>query len=243
MPKNSSKSIQQRTARLLGILRSDDFFTTGELAQTLEVSQRTLMRDIEELKLQGYPIESDRGRGGGTRLAGRWGIEKINFSNREAVTLLLSLSITEALSQQGNGFGVKAIKQKITNTFPESQRKQISDLRKRILIGNHASEYISITKGKISEDIWNCVLFSFFESKCLQLTYEDHHFKITRRKFEPQYLLLAWPIWYILGWDFLRNEVRSLRIDRIKSITKLSEHIARRPKNLFENSKEFFHEL
>ena len=90
MPKNDIRSVQNRISQLLGLLRSNDHWTTMALAHALEVSHRTLMRDLEELKSQGYPIEADRGRGGGIRLNGRWGIDRLNITNQEVISLLIS---------------------------------------------------------------------------------------------------------------------------------------------------------
>lgn len=244
MAKNDNRSVQNRISQLLGLLRSDDHWTTMALANSLEVSHRTLMRDLEELKSQGYPIESDRGRGGGIRLNGRWGIDRLNISNQEAISLLISLSVTEALSPEGNDLGVKALKQKIANAFPDSQRRTIIDLRKRVLIGQKASESVLKTVVKTSEVVWKRAMQSFFESKCVDIKYRDEKGRLTQRKFDPHFLLLNWPVWYFLGWDYLRNDVRVMRLDRVKSLSSLNESIARRPQSLFiESYKEFFEEI
>jgi len=244
MAKNDSRSVQNRISQLLGLLRSDDHWTTMALANSLAVSHRTLMRDLEELKSQGYPIEADRGRGGGIRLNGRWGIDRLNISNQEVISLLISLSVTEALSPEGNDLGVKALKQKIANAFPDSQRRTIIDLRKRVLIGQQASNSVLKTVGRTSEFVWKRAMQAFFESKCVDLRYQDEKGEITQRKFDPHFLLLNWPVWYLLGWDYLRNDVRVMRLDRVKHISSLSESIVRRTRSLFiESYREFFKEI
>ena len=63
----TNSSFEQRTDRrnrLIGLLRSEGYWKTSDLRNHLGVSQRTLMRELAELRLAGYPIESDRGRGG-----------------------------------------------------------------------------------------------------------------------------------------------------------------------------------
>lgn len=244
MAKNNSRSVQNRMSRLLGLLRSDDHWTTLALAQALEVSHRTLMRDLEEMKSQGYPVESDRGRGGGIRLDGRWGIDRLNISNQEVITLLISLSVTEALSPDGNDLGVKALKQKMANAFPDSQRRTIIDLRKRVLIGQKASDLVLKTVGKTLEVVWKLAMQAFFESKCIEIKYQDEKGNFTHRRFDPHFLLLNWPVWYLLGWDYLRSDVRIMRLDRIKEVTIHKEKIVRRPASIFIHSfREFFDEV
>ncbi|MCJ8312430.1 MAG: HTH domain-containing protein, partial [Pseudomonadales bacterium] len=70
MTNNSFEQRTQRRSRLIGLLRSEDHWKTADLREQLGVSQRTLMRELSELRQAGYPIESDRGRGGGIRLNG-----------------------------------------------------------------------------------------------------------------------------------------------------------------------------
>jgi len=244
MSKKSNRSVQNRMSQLLGLLRSDDHWTTGNLAKSLKVSHRTLMRDLEELKFQGFPIESDRGRGGGIRLNGRWGLERLNFTNQEVISLLISLSVTEAISPEGNDLGVKALKQKMANVFPESQRRTIMELRKRVLIGQKASHLVLKTVTKTSDIVWRRALQAFFESKCVEIKYQDERGNFSQRKFDPHFLLLNWPVWYLLGWDYLRNDIRILRLDRIKLLLNLNEPIVRRARSLFvDKYKEFFEEI
>jgi predicted DNA-binding transcriptional regulator YafY len=240
MGKGNLKSKNDRFSRLLGLLRSDEHWTTNTLAEEVEVSHRTLMRDLSELQEAGYPIETDRGRGGGIRLSGRWGIEKLNLSNKEAISLLLSLSVTEALTQTTNDLGAKDLKQKIANVFPEDQRKNIAELRKRILIGKTASTEVLTNFTKASDLVWNDVMSSFFETEKIQIKYVDEKKVETNRDFDPHFLLLNWPVWYLLGWDYLRDDVRVFRVDRIKKVTSKSEPIARRPRSIFLEAYEAY---
>lgn len=241
MGKSNLKTKNDRTSRLLGLLRSEDHWTTHQLAQELDISHRTIMRDIEELKEAGYPLEADRGRGGGIRLKGRWGIERLNLTNIEALSLLLSLSVTEALTIKSNDFGSRGLKQKIANAFPEGQRKTINELRKRILIGKLASSEVLSTTRNVSSSLWEKSLLAFFDSRKVRIDYLDEKNNLTHRDYDPHFLLLNWPVWYLLGWDYLRNDVRVFRFDRIKSLKPLDEPIVRRPRSAFlESYDEYF---
>lgn len=240
MGKSDLKTKNDRTSRLLGLLRTDEHWTTHHLASELNISHRTLMRDLEELKETGYPIEADRGRGGGVRLNGRWGIERLNLNNQEAISLILSLSITEALAINSNDFGAKPLKQKIANVFPEPQRKTINELRKRVLIGQLASNEVLKSFKSASKPIWDNAIAGFFESKRVQIEYLDERNNLTQRQVDPNYLLLNWPVWYLLGWDYLRNDVRVFRLDRIQKIKTEDKEIVRRSNTLFLNAYEHY---
>jgi len=238
MGKSDLKTKNDRTSRLLGLLRTEEHWTTHPLASELNISHRTLMRDLEELRDAGYPIEADRGRGGGVRLNGRWGIERLNLNNQEAISLILSLSITEALTTNSNDFGTKPLKQKIASAFPESQRKTINDLRKRVLIGQLASNEVLKSYKCAPKFIWDMAMNGFFESKRVKIDYLDEKNNLSQREVDPNFLLLNWPVWYLLGWDYLRNDVRVFRLDRIQKIQVEEKTIVRRSNTLFLNAYE-----
>ena len=240
MGKSDLKTKNDRTSRLLGLLRTEEHWTTHHLASELNISHRTLMRDLEDLKEAGYPIEAERGRGGGVRLSGRWGIERLNLTNKEAISLLLSLSVTEALTERSNDLGAKGLKQKIAIAFPETQRKAIGELRKRIFIGKLASDAVLRSYNKVNSKIWEDVIVSFFESKRLKFEYCNENGIITIREFDPHFLLLNWPAWYLLGWDYLRDEIRIFRIDRIRTISISNQVITRRPRPQFIQAYESY---
>lgn len=236
--KGSLRIKKDRHDRLVGLLRSDNFWTASDLAYELDTSLRTLMRDLQELRDAGYPIESDRGRGGGISLVGRWGLDQFHISNKEAISLLLCLSMVEAMTPIANELGAKQLKQKIASSFPEPQRKLIIELRKRILIGETASSQVLSNFKKVEQNLLDGVMLAFFESKRIRIQYKDEKSKLTTRDLDPHFLLVNWPVWYLLGWDYLRLDVRIFRIDRISSIVVLKSNIARRSNSIFLTAYE-----
>lgn len=240
MRKNDLRTRNDRHSRLLGLLRSDEHWTTKRLADELEVSPRTLLRDLAELRDTGYPVEADRGRGGGVRLNGRWGIERLNLTNQEAISLLLSLTVTEALAIKSTDFGSRGLKQKIANAFPTGQRRIINELRKRILISPLASNAVLENFQRAEKEVWDNAVNSFFDSRRIRLCYVHEKGNTTERDFDPHFLMLSWPVWYLLGWDYLRATVRVFRIDRIRRLTVLNDAIVRRPPAVFLESHEAF---
>ena len=143
MTNNSFEQRTDRRNRLIGLLRSEEYWNTADLRENLSVSQRTLMRDLAELRRAGYPIESERGRGGGVRLNGIWGVERFNLNHQEVVELVLSLAIMESLNSPLLTSNLKAIKQKLFQAFPQKQRNKVSNIRKRIMIGDFAGVHIA----------------------------------------------------------------------------------------------------
>lgn len=67
----------------------------------------------------------------------------------------------------------------------------------------------------------------------LSITYVDSKNKTSKRIIEAQYLLLAWPFWYVLAWDKSREDVRTFRLDRIVEAQRLNHRFQLRKADLF----------
>ena len=235
----TKQSFEQRTSRrdrLIGLLRSQDYWTTSRLCDELDVSQRTIMRELAELRRAGYPVESDRGRGGGIRLHGRWGINRLQLSHQELVELIVALAVMQNLRSPLLAGNLKAIQQKLFQAFPDKQRSVVSTIRKRILIGEEASEAVLSRYRQPSRTVSEHISESFLTQRCLEIDYESEQKETTTRVIEAHYILLNWPIWYIQAWDHLRSSVRIFRIDRIRNTRPLETYFKLKGKKIFERS-------
>ncbi len=235
MINTSFEQRSERRTRLIGLLRSEEHWKTSDLREHLGISQRTLMRELAELRRAGYPIESDRGRGGGIRLNGRWGIERLNLNHQEVVELILSLAVMESLQSPLLTSNLKAIKQKLFQAFPQEQRSAVSNIRRRIMIGDNANANMVSHYTTPAEHVSESVAESFLQRRCLEIEYQSEAGDKTLRVIETQYILLNWPIWYIIAWDHLRDASRVFRIDRIKNARRLDKGFQLRQKHLFTN--------
>lgn len=233
MTDSSFEKRADRRTRLLGLLRSEDHWTTADLRTQLGVSQRTLMRELAALKEAGYPIESDRGRGGGIRLDGRWGIERLNLSHYEVIELILSLAIVESLQSPLLTGNLKAIKQKLFQAFPQKQRSAVSNIRKRVMIGDNANKFMLSAYAPPPQHISERIAEAFLQQNLLEIDYQNEAMERRTRVIEAQFILLNWPIWYIIAWDHLRNSSRVFRIDRIKKAKLVDGSFTLRPKEVF----------
>jgi predicted DNA-binding transcriptional regulator YafY len=223
----------ERRSRLVGLLRSEDHWKTSDLREQLGVSQRTLMRELAELRNAGYPIESDRGRGGGIRLDGRWGVERLTLSHQEVVELILSLAIVESLQSPLLTGNLKAIKQKLFQAFPQKQRSAVSTIRKRIMIGDNAKANVVSQYTTPAPRVSEGIAESFLRRTLVEIEYQSEGGERTTRAIEAQFILLNWPIWYVIAWDHLRSSSRVFRIDRIKAARIVDGSFQLRPKHVF----------
>lgn len=238
MGRYTTLSRLERLDELIGILRSGDHHTVSVIAKQLNVSDRTIMRDLNVLREKGYPIETDQGRGGGLRLHRRWGVGKLNLNYKEVIDLLLSLAIMEKVGSPIFLRNLKAIRNKLSLSFPQEQRDKVQNLRKRILIGDLASKQVLKNYQDAPIPSADLIYESFFELKILSIVYRDGQYRKTRRMIEPHYLYLSWPVWYLFAQDYLRNDVRCFRLDRISSAKTLDKYFKLKRVNLFLESFE-----
>src|SRR5258707_15041065 len=92
-----------RTLRLLSLLQTHRFWPGDELADRLEVSPRTLRRDVDRLRELGYPVDAHRGAEGGYQLAAGAALPPLVVDDEEAVALAVAMQA----AAQGAGPGVE----------------------------------------------------------------------------------------------------------------------------------------
>jgi len=206
-----------RLDRLQGLLASHRSWTGVALAREMNVSLRTVRRDLARLGERGVPIEAERGRGGGVRVPVRTGLGRLQLDHREVLDLLLALAIGERLRSPLLLSSLRGLRQKIGMAFPSEERLRVSRLRERILHGPPAKRgRITETMSRPPPAVLRPVQDGFFDQRALEITYAAPGER-TVRVVEPHYLMLTWPVWYLVVWDHLRSAARTLRLDRIES--------------------------
>ena len=84
-------STSSRTLRLLSLFQAQRYWSGGDLADRLNVSERTLRRDVDRLRELGYPVEAHRGVDGGYELAAGAALPPLAVDDDEAVALVIGL--------------------------------------------------------------------------------------------------------------------------------------------------------
>jgi len=120
-----------RLLSILMILQARGLVTAEELAEELEVSVRTIYRDVVALSTAGVPVYSERGPGGGIALVDRYRTDLTGLSKDEARALFM-LSIPAPLDDLGVGGELKAAMLKLSAALPSTRRDDEESSRKRI---------------------------------------------------------------------------------------------------------------
>jgi predicted DNA-binding transcriptional regulator YafY len=206
----------ERLDRLESWLKSDDTLLLRDAAEELGVSLRTIHRDLDMLRDRGVPVESDRGRGGGVRVARGWGIGRISLTRLEVLDLLVGLAIGDVMNGHLQMGHRDTIRRKLIASFSAQDQRRIGAMRQRVRIGPMASRAIIESMEDPSEQVGDELKEAFALNRVLHMRYIDQKGAVTERRFEPHFLTLNPPAWYVVGWDHLRQAPRTFRSDRMK---------------------------
>ena len=181
-----------------------------ELADTFEVSPRTIYRDIEAINMAGIPIRSIPGVGGGFEIMPDYKLDNKVFSTADLSAILMGLS---SLSSVVRGGELANALEKVKSFIPAEKAKDIEIKSNQICIdlsswtGNRTIQpYVKIIQAALQ----NHTLLSF--------AYTAHHGKKTIRTVEPYQLVLKGSRWYFQGYCRTRNDFRLFRVSRMSEL-------------------------
>jgi predicted DNA-binding transcriptional regulator YafY len=207
-----------RLVNLLLLLQTRGGMTAGELAGELEVSVRTVHRDVEALSEAGVPIYADRGPHGGVRLVDGYRTRLTGMTGEEAEALFLS-GLPGPAAELGLGTVVAAARLKVLAALPPELRARASRLVERFHLDAagwfQANENVPHL-ATMSEAVW--------ESQRVRVTYERGDRRV-ERVLDPLGLVLKAGVWYVVA--AAEGQVRTYRVSRVVEATLLDEEFER----------------
>lgn len=207
-----------RLVSLLLLLQSRGGQTAAELARELEVSVRTIHRDVDALSASGVPIYADRGPHGGIRLVDGYRTRLTGMTADEAEALFLS-GLPGPAAELGLGTVVAAAQLKVLASLPVELRARASRLVERFHLDAaawyHADEPVPLL-GPLSEAVW--------ESRRIEIGY-DRGDKTVDRVLEPLGVVLKAGVWYLVA--AADGQPRTYRASRVTRVTPLDEPFER----------------
>ena len=207
-----------RLVNLLLLLQSRGGMTAAQLAVELEVSVRTVHRDVEELSAAGVPIFAERGPLGGIRLVDGYRTRLTGMTADEAEALFLS-GLSGPAAQLGLGTVVAAAQLKVMAALPPELRSRASRLVQRFHLD--AAGWF-----QANEDVPHLATLStaVWEGRNVAVEY-DRGDEVVPRTLGPLGLVLKGGIWYVVA--SIDGQVRTYRASRVGSATLLDEPVDR----------------
>lgn len=236
MTRTNSNGRLRRLELLAVQLKQEELCTVKDLALQHGVSERTITRDLLLMREQGLPIDADRGRGGGVRLDRNWGVGRMNLAYPEAVDLLISIAVSEQMNSPMFLASLGSVRRQLVASFSPEKRHKVNRLKSRILIGATASTYVQQGVAAPPKRVVQALHQAFIDQETLAITYKREDGATSERQIEPHYLLLNYPVWYVIAFDHLRNVPRTFRCDRILTAEKAGSHFRLLPKEEFQQT-------
>jgi len=217
-------------------LKQDRHCTVSDLALEHGVSARTIARDLALMREQGMQIDADRGRGGGVRLDRNWGVGRLNLAYDEAVDLLISIAVAERMNSPMFLANLGSVRRQLVASFSPDKRNRVERLKSRILIGVTASTFVQASAIQAPTRLVQSLHQAFIDQERLALRYKREDGQTSHREIEPHFLLLKYPVWYVVAFDHLTQGPRTFRCDRMMSAKRTGTTFRLRPKAYFAPS-------
>jgi predicted DNA-binding transcriptional regulator YafY len=200
-----------RTLRLLSLLQTHRFWPGEDLAARLQVSPRTLRRDVDRLRELGYPVEARRGVDGGYQLAAGAALPPLVLDDDEAVALAIALLGAAQNPVVGSAEASVQALGKIVQVMPKRLRRRVEALRTM----SQPPEWAAGAKAIIDPDVLTTVAQACRDTVRLEFAYTAADGARSQRSTEPHRLVPVGRRWYLVAYDLTRHDWRSFRLDRL----------------------------
>lgn len=214
-----------RTLRLLSLLQARRHWPGTELAARLDVSARTLRRDVDRLRELGYPVTAARGLAGGYELTAGASLPPLLLDDDEAIALVIGLN---AAAQGGvEGFEEASVRAlaKVVPVLPARLRARLEAVRAVTESASWRMESALVDPATLTALAVACR-----GGVRVEFEYTAADGARTARLVEPHRLVSLWQRWYLVAYDLGRHGWRSFRLDRIGTPTSTGQ--AFRPREL-----------
>jgi len=202
------RSTPARLLQLLALLQTRRDVTSAELAGQLEVSTRTIRKDVQRLRDLGYPIHGAPGVAGGYRLGAGTKLPPLLLDDEEAIAVAIGLQTAAAGTVGGIQEPALRALTKLDGVLPAALGRRISSLTEAISTVPSAAPLVDPA-------VLVAAANAIRDRELLRFDYRRHDGQVARREAEPHRLLHAGRRWYLVGWDTTAQTWRTYRVDRM----------------------------
>lgn len=213
-----------RLFQIIQYLRGRRLTTAQWLAEKLEVSERTIYRDIKDLMLSGVPIEGEAGVGYVLRQG--FDIPPIMFSKDEIEALVIAVRMAKTFAGSKLARSTQLALDKIEAVLPDNLKAELDKPRL------YTPEVLSNKKtANTLDEIREAINLK----QVIQIEYLSLEGKKSTRDVRPLGLFFWGKIWTLASWCELRQSYRSFRVDKIQSVQLSSKSFEESNKISFDN--------
>ena len=197
-----------RLLTLLSLLQGRRDWPGAELTDRLQVSGRTIRRDIDRLRRLGYPVESLTGPAGGYRLRAGTAMPPLLLDDDEAIAIAVGL-------RTAAGASVAGIEETSVRALVKLEQVLPSHLRRRVNALQQSTMTIAGGGPQVDPRTLTIIAAACRDNERLRFAYTARDGAASRREVEPHTLVNAGRRWYLVAWDCGREAWRTFRLDRL----------------------------
>ena len=209
-----------RILALLELLQSRGQLDGAAIAAELQVERRTVRRYIVALEALGIPVDRERGRFGGYRLATGFRLPPLMFSEDEALALGLGLLAARQLGLADTAPAVASAQAKLERVLPAALKQRQRGIAERVALDLQPA--VPANPAALST-----LGAAALAQQRVAMRYRDMQGRLSERPFDPYGLGYRGGRWYAVGHCGLRRALRSFRLDRIESVDPLPQSFGR----------------
>ncbi|MBD3921934.1 WYL domain-containing protein [Paenibacillus sp. PR3] len=205
-----------RADRLLSImmyLQQAGRMTANELAQLLEVSERTIYRDMDALSGMGVPVQSEGGLGGGFMLPANYRTKLDGLNTSEVHAIFLQIN-EQPFKQLGIEQAMRSALLKLMGSLSNQHREDADWIRNRVFID--MGSWHAQPEQQQGDDRLRLIRKAVWEQRRLQLTYKNRLHSTAELSLDSYGIVLKAGIWFVIGRS--DESIRALRVSSIQSI-------------------------
>ena len=184
--------------------------TAKEIARKLEISERTVYRDISDLVLAGTPIDGEAGVG--YRIRPGYDLPPLMFDREEIQALVLGVRIVRQVGDPALARASESILSKVATVLPKELEPLLADTRlfaTTRVRGSHAADALAVTREGLTAQ------------RRIRMRYTDERGEATERTVRPLGVFFWGKTWTLAAWCEMRVGFRNFRLDRVGEATLL----------------------
>ncbi|MBB1032103.1 transcriptional regulator [Dietzia sp. SLG310A2-38A2] len=197
----------ERTLALLSLLQSPRSWRGEELAQRLEVTTRTVRRDVDRLREMGYRIQAVKGPDGGYRMESGTELPPLRFDDEQAVAIAIALRHPAATGVEMGDAAHRALAT-VRQVMPSRLRHRVDGIQ-----FDGAPDPTGVAPTSVAPDVVEAVSEAVRTRMTLRFGYRDPD--APSRRTQPHGVVARNGRWYLVAWDLDRDDWRTFRLDRM----------------------------
>jgi predicted DNA-binding transcriptional regulator YafY len=206
-----------RMLALLSLLQHRPTWTGSELAERLEVTDRTIRRDVERLRELGYPVEAAPGVSGGYQLGRGGRLPPLLLGDEEAMAVALGLRVAVDGSVTGLEEAAISVLARLDQLLPSHLAARVRALHE----STANLERPDSEQEQVRSEVLVAIGHACARAERIRFAYADRTGRGSDRLVEPYRLVRVGPRWYLVARDVDRRDWRTFRVDRLSALERV----------------------